>query len=153
MPVSFHSLPLLRRTAILLLLGLLLPLQSTLAYARSFAMLAPVSPILAVMPVSEIGAAHLHHAHQHSASVAVQEPLEQAHHISAAAKSCHSNAKNSSACDDCEKCCLMGAAAPPPCGESTHNLSSARFFRIAIFHPLSGFIPDGPERPPRLFHT
>ena len=153
MPVSFHSLILLRRTAILLLLGLLMPLQSTLAYARSIAMLAPANPIFVVVPVFDTQPADLHHAHQHSASVAVEEPLEQSHHLHVAAKRCHSPAKNSSVCFDCAKGCLMGAAAPPPLSEPTRNESSVRFFHIAIFHPLSGFIPDGPERPPRFSHT
>lgn len=186
MPVSFHSLMLLRRTVILLLLGLLLPLQSTLAYARSIAMLAPVSPILVVMPMVDMQGAQQHHAthnnahnnahntthqatqhsthqsshhsvrHVSAAVVSDQlsgQPSEQSHHTSVAAKSCHSPEKNSSACHDCAKCCLIGAAAPPSCTTPSQSFASVRSVFTAATHPLSGFIPDGLERPPRISHA
>lgn len=182
MPVSFHSLMLLRRTVILLLLGLLLPLQSSLAYARSIAMLAPVSPILVVMPLVDMQGAQQHHAthniahhtnhhatHQtkhhsahhsvHPTSEAVlsdqlsEQSSEQPHHTSVAAKSCHSPEKNRSACHDCAKCCLIGAAAPPSGTMPTQSFASLRRVFTTATHPLSGFIPDGPERPPRISHA
>ena len=182
MPVSFHSLMLLRRTVILLLLGLLLPLQSSLAYARSIAMLAPVSPILVVMPLVDMQGAQQHHVthniahhtnhhatHQtkhhsahhsvHPTSAAVvlkqlsEQSSEQPHHTSVAAKSCHSPEKNSSACHDCAKCCLIGAAAPPSCSMPAQSFASVRSVFTASIHPLSGFIPDGLERPPRISHA
>jgi hypothetical protein len=161
MPVSFHSLMLFRRTVILLLLGLLLPMQSTLAYARSIAMLAPVSSIHVVMPVHYTQGIDHHHATHHSmhhvdeAVVSEQssEPSsDQQHHISVSTKSCHSPAKNSSACDGA-KCCLIGAAAPPSCVLTAQSLETTRTVFITTTHPLSGFIPDGLERPPRTFHT
>ncbi len=155
MPVLFHSLMLFRRTVILLLLGLLLPMQSTLAYARSIAMLLPVSSIhvMSPAPAAQETDQHHHSAHLVTASVISEHSSAQPHHPNVAAKRCHTPAKNSSACDDCAKCCLIGAAASPSCGLAAQSLETTRVVFMTCTHLLSGFIPDGLERPPRTFHA
>jgi hypothetical protein len=163
MSVSFHSLLLFHRTVILLLLGLLLPMQSTLAYARSIAMLTPVSSIHVMTPAPAAQETDQHHhdyhdtadhsAHLVTATVISEHSSVQPHHPNVAGKRCHTPAKNSSACDDCAKCCLIGAAAPPSCGLTAQTRETTRTVFTTTTHPLSGFIPDGLERPPRTFHT
>ena len=154
--------PLWRRAILPLLLGLLLPMQSSLAYARSLAMLtAPQSTyqserVLTQLSVSEMPpvTAHLaHHAHHHSSPdvefAMADESSSEHHHVSDTLKPCHSDSSNGNTNHDCAKCCLIGAAAPPP--YAVHALSQLieRSVFITSSHTLSGFIPDGIERPPR----
>jgi hypothetical protein len=151
--------PLLRRAILLLLLGLLLPMQSSLAYARSLAMLTtPQSNyqselVMTQLSGNEMPPATAHHAHHHSSpdvefAMADQSSSEH-HHVSDTLKPCHSDSSHGNTNHDCAKCCLIGAAAPPP--YAVHALSQLieRSVFITSSHTLSGFIPDGIERPPR----
>jgi len=151
--------PLWRRAILLLLLGLLLPMQSWLAFARSLAMLtAPESThqsdvVIAPVSVNEIPPVTEHDAHHHSsqdveAGMNVDISSEH-HHVSDAAKPCHADAPTGNPGHDCAKCCLMGAVAPPSAAVHTQSLVMARSVFISSSYSFSGFIPDGLERPPR----
>jgi len=147
------------RAILLLLLGLLLPLQSSLAYARSVAMLtAPQSTqselVITLVSVNEMPPV-TEHAHHHSsqdfeAGMNIDLSPEY-HHASAAAKPCHSDAPTGKSSHDCAKCCLIGAVAPPPYTFQSHGLSTTRRVLIIPAQLQSGFIPDGLERPPRTY--
>lgn len=151
--------PLWRRAILPLLLGLLLPMQSSLAYARSLAMLtAPQSTyqserVLTQLSVSEMPPVTAHLAHHHSSPdvefAMADESSSEHHHVSDTLKPCHSDSSNGNTNHDCAKCCLIGAAAPPP--YTVHALSQLieRSVFITSSHTISGFIPDGIERPPR----
>jgi hypothetical protein len=151
--------PLWRRAILLLLLGLLLPVQSSLAYARSLAMLtAPESTyqselVIALLPVNEMPPVTEHDALHHSSQdVEVGMNVDNSpehHHLSDAAKPCHADAPTGNPGHDCAKCCLMGAAAPPSAAVHTQSLVMARSVFISSSYSFSGFIPDGLERPPR----
>ena len=172
MPDSFH--PRWRRAILLILLGLLLPVQSSLAYARSLAMLTtPKSePVMALTSVIESPAVmqhhghlngqlghpngHLkshHHAHHHSSpdveAAMTHESSSEHHHVNDTAKPCHSDSSTGNKNHDCAKCCLIGAAAPPPYAVPAQRQVLERSVFITSSDPLSGFIPDGLERPPR----
>ena len=172
MPDSFR--PRWRRAILLILLGLLLPVQSSLAYARSLTMLTtPKSePVMALTSVIESPVVmqhhghlngqlghpngHLkshHHAHHHSSpdvEVAMtHESSSEHHHVNDTAKPCHSDSFTGNKNHDCAKCCLIGAAAPPSSAVHTQSLVMARQVFITSSAPLSGFIPDGLEQPPR----
>ena len=156
-----------RRAILLILLGLLLPVQSSLAYARSLAMLTtPKSaPVMVQTSVIESPAVmqhhghpngHLkshHHAHHHSSpdvEVAMtHESSSEHHHVNDTAKPCHSYSSTGNKNHDCAKCCLIGAAAPPPYAVPAQRQVIERSVFITSSDPLSGFIPDGLERPPR----
>ena len=151
--------PLWRRAILLLLLGLLLPMQSSLAYARSLAMLtAPQSTyqselVIALVSVNEMPPVTEHDAHLHSsqdveAGMNVDISSEH-HHVSDAAKPCHADAPTGNPGHDCAKCCLIGAIAPPPCNVHSPCQVTARHALITSSDSLSGFIPDGLELPPR----
>ena len=147
--------PLWRRAVLLLLLGLLLPMQSSLAFARSLAMLtAPQSePVIAQLSVNEMPPVTEHDTHHHSsqdveAGMNVDISPEH-HHLSDASKPCHADAPTSNPGHDCAKCCLMGAVAPPSAAVHTQSLVMARSVFISSSYSFSGFIPDGLERPPR----
>jgi len=155
--------PLWRHAILLLLLGLLLPMQSSLAYARSLAMLtAPESTyqselVIALLPVNEMPPVTELDAHHHSsqdveAGVNIDISSEY-HHVSDAAKPCHADAPIGNPGHDCAKCCLMGAAAPPSAAVHTQSLVMVRGVFIFSSYSFSGFIPDGLERPPRTQHA
>jgi hypothetical protein len=143
-----------RCTLILLLVGLLLPLQSSLMYARSLTMLMPLSAP-AISPMKTLPAVHQHVQHQadhhlaHDHTSEITAELSTNHHVNERIKPCHSDQQTGKTSHDCAKCCLIGAAAPPPNSLSSQNLTMTRsiFITPSYFH--SGFIPDGPERPPR----
>lgn len=154
--------PLRRRAILLLLLGLLLPMQGSLAYARSLAMLTAhqstyqserVMTQLSVNEMPPTSAHHEHHEHHHSSPdvefAMTDQSSSEHHHVSDTLKPCHSDSSHGNTNHDCAKCCLIGAAAPPP--YAVHALSQLieRSVFITSSHTLSGFIPDGIERPPR----
>ena len=153
--------PLWRRAILLLLLGSLLPMQSSLAYARSLAMLtAPESTyqselVIALVSVNQMPPVTELDAHHHS-SQDVEAGMNidlspEYHHASDAAKPCHSDAPTGKSGHDCAKCCLIGAVAPPPYTFQSHGLSATRRVLIIPAQLQSGFIPDGLERPPRTY--
>lgn len=153
------------RNLILLLLCCLLPLQGALAFARSVGMMSHHARLLQVAvvtqqtdPAPDVTAqhtdGHLQTDHAHHAS--------HAQHVSAAAPESSDNAEKLSPltakqprhspayCTDCGKCCLMGAAAPPPVVMQTPVVSFVlRTFKSTQPETV-GHIPDKPERPPRL---
>ena len=151
-----------RRTLILLLVGLLLPLQSTLTYARSLTMLTPLSAA-AISPMKTLPAVNQHVQHQeqnlkhhqadhhlaHDHTSEITAELSTNHHVNDSFKPCHSDQQTGKISHDCAKCCLIGAAAPPPSSFSSQSLTMTRSIFITPSYFLSGFIPDGPERPPR----
>ena len=149
---SFRPLLLWRRAILLLLMGLLLPLQSSLAYARSLAMLTSTQtePATVLMSVKTMTTAvHHHHASKDTDGVMEHESSSEHHHVTNAVKPCHSEAPAGNQNHDCAKCCLIGAAAPPSSAVHTQSLVMARQVFITTSNSLSGFIPDGLERPPR----
>ena len=145
------------RLIIVALLSLLLPLQGTLAYARSVSMagkMMHVQPNMQVMATSAAGRhAHLalHGDHAEHANNAANTHAGHHQHmppaIKAPAVQLHKHASN--ACDTCAKCCLAGAAAPPSVNLQSPDAAPVRIVFTRISASLSGFIPDGPERPPR----
>ena len=159
--------PLWRRAVLLMLLGLLLPMQNSLVYARSLAMLtAPKSePVMGLMSVVESPTVEQHHghpndhlnrhdhAHHHSSqdveAAIAHEISSEHHHVSDTVKSCHSDSSTGNKNHDCAKCCLIGAAAPPSSAVHIQSLVMARRDFITYSDSLSGFIPDSLERPPR----
>ncbi len=148
---SFRPLLLWRRAILLLLMGLLLPLQSSLAYARSLAMLTPpqTEPAAVLMSVKTMTTAVHHHASTDTDVVMEHESSSEHHHVTNAVKPCHSEASAGNQNHDCAKCCLIGAAAPPSSAVHTQSVVMARQVFITTSDSLSGFIPDGLERPPR----
>jgi hypothetical protein len=151
----FHTLLLWRRAIFLVLLGLLLPAQSSLAYARSLVMLTlpqpePVMALISVIEAPTVVQQHQHHhSSQHVDAEMDDESFSDYHHVSDTVKPCHSDAPSGKQGHDCAKCCLMGAAAPPPCAVHNQSLLVARRIFVTSSDPLSGFIPDALERPPR----
>ncbi len=148
---SFRPLLIWRRAILLLLMGLLLPLQSSLAYARSLAMLTPPQTESAAVLISaKIMTTAVHHHASTDADVVMEhESSSEHHHVTNAVKPCHSEASAGNQNHDCAKCCLIGAAAPPSSVVHTQSLVMARQVFITTSDSLSGFIPDGLERPPR----
>ena len=141
------------RLLIVALLSLLLPLQGTLAYARSIAMAGKMMSEQSAAPAMTATSAHSHHGHHADSSsgmaVAASSHQDAQAVIKAPVAQPHKHASN--ACDNCAKCCLAGAAAPPSVNLSSVDVSPARIVYTRACASLSGFIPDGPERPPRYF--
>jgi hypothetical protein len=148
MPDSFS--PLWRRALLLMLLGLLLPVQNSLAYARFLAMLTPLKsePVTAQISVKEMPTAAHHHSSQDVRAVMNDESSTE-HHVSNTDNPCHSDAPTTTQNHDCAKCCLMGAAAPPSSAVHAQSQVMALCVFVTSSDSLSGFIPDGLERPPR----
>ena len=153
------------RLIIVALLSLLLPLQGSLAYARSVSMAgkmmdaqpAAAQPVAHALAVSAADGHHAHHAHHgghagHGNNVtAAPAGHHQQAHSAAKAPAVQSHKHASNACDTCAKCCLAGAAAPPSVNLQSPDAAPMRIVFIRASASLSGFIPDGPERPPRHF--
>jgi len=150
-----HSLSLWRHAILILLLGLLLPMQSSLAYARSLAMLTvpQLGLVIEQASVNKMPPVTEHHAQHHSSqnveAAMTDESSSEQHLASDTVKPCHSDGPTSTQGHDCAKCCLMGAIAPPPCNVNSQCQVTARHALITSSDSLSGFIPDGLERPPR----
>ena len=139
------------RRLIILLLCCLLPLQGALAFVRSVGTISHHTRSLrATTPVPTTDTASgLHAQHQHS--------HHQAHH--AGHGSMYKSGKvptkstphSQASCSDCAKCCLTGAAAPPPAVVRANSMA----FVLCAFEPVSidvaVHIPEKPERPPRAF--
>ena len=51
----------------------------------------------------------------------------------------------------CKHCaaCVLGSALPAPVGTSPAILAASPSFALYPDTPYNGFVPDGPERPPR----
>lgn len=140
------------RVVIVGLLTLLLPLQASLAYARALAMTTGnaagmMAKPLASSRVSVTIPPHAHHsgADEDPAVRAKPTSLSAGHHDSHH----QSAAKSGNACDNCAKCCLAGAVAPPLIWPQSAIIVAARAVYASTSDTLSCFIPDGPERPPR----
>ena len=152
------------RLLLIALLSLLLPLQGSLAYARSVAMMTGNANAQALpanansaedAQVADYPAEHpLDHqaVHQTDHSLAAP-PTGFASHAHQHAVAVHhvAHKKIGNACYSCAKCCLTGAAAPPVLWSAAADLTAARVVFFPSSAPLSCFIPDGPERPPRHF--
>lgn len=148
------------RGLMVVLLSLLLPLQASLAYARAVSMIACKSTATAtgkeaganrmIVTKAQHADALLEHAshaeHDHSprnpASALNESVIKTVNHHA-------SHAPSTSACDNCAKCCLTGAAAPPLIWPHASDMVAASvLFSFTSDNP-SCFFPDGPERPPR----
>lgn len=148
------------RRLIVVLLSLVLPLQASLAYARAVSMVAckPVGIAkvmeagtnrVVVTQAQHAGASteHASHAEHHhplrNPASAATEPVIKA------AKPHAPHGSTANACDNCAKCCLAGAAAPPLIWPHTAEMVAASVLFSSTSDDLSCFVPDGPERPPR----
>lgn len=162
--VKFKSMRVMYRNLILLLLCCLLPVQGALAFARSVGMISHHARLLQTAeatqqtdPVPDVTAqhtgGHLQTDHAHHAS--------HAQHVHAAAPESSDNAEKFSllttkkprhspaSCTDCGKCCLMGAAAPPPVVMQTPVVSFVLQTFKSTQPETAGHIPEKPDRPPR----
>jgi len=137
------------RNLIIVLLCCLLPVQGTLAFVRSVGMashhaqaLQPVALATAtdIMPGANHSSHHNHHQVHHPGFLSVDKSEKPP-----AKSALHSQAS----CTDCAKCCLTGAAAPPPAavqpGAVSFVLSAVRLASVEAALRL----PENPERPPR----
>jgi hypothetical protein len=110
----------------------------------------PQTESAAVLISAKIMTTAVHHHASTDADVLMEhESSSEHHHVTNAVKPCHSEASAGNQNHDCAKCCLIGAAAPPSSVVHTQNLVMARQVFITTSDSLSGFIPDGLERPPR----
>ena len=139
------------RHVIIVLLCCLLPVQGALAFVRSVGMASHHAQALQAVALvtatdSVPGAKHpTHHNHHqaHQPGLLLVDKSEKP----PAKSTLHSQAS----CTDCAKCCLAGAAAPPP---NTIQPSAVSFVLSAVT-PVSVEavvrMPENPERPPRAF--
>lgn len=115
------------RPWLLLLLAVLLPLRG--AVAASMACALPVPAMAMAMAASIDNGEHAHH-HAEPQDTSAQ------HHATA---------------DKCNLCAAAGAATPLPM--RSPELQQPATGTALLFPPLAvtvtGFVPDGPERPPR----
>lgn len=150
------------RMLIVVLLSLALPLQASLAYARAVSMAAcrpagvakgmETDTKRAVVTEaqhaddSQEQASHAehHHSARNPASSATEPVIKNTNHHAP-------HASSAKTCDNCAKCCLAGAAAPPLIWPHTAQMVVASVLFSSISDKLSCFVPDGPERPPRCF--
>lgn len=144
------------RFVIVALLSLLLPLQTSLAYARAVGMMTvraatatPERPALAQSPVAttEQGS---HADHHHPRNQHADQGAKKPGHFVKAAGHPASHSPSGNACDTCAKCCLTGAAAPPLIWPQAAGIAATRALFIATSDTPSCFIADAPERPPRF---
>ncbi len=150
------------RFLIAVFLCLLLPLQSGIAFARSAGMVSvhraaaqtaspAASPQAETLQVAHaIGKPHQHDAHAHhehrqlkKASPSARDDSKRDHSGS------HKSRHASGACQDCAKCCVTAAAAPPPASLPTLQPSAVRSAFLPSVTRIRVHTPDGPERPPR----
>lgn len=155
------------RIVIVALLSLAVPLQASLAYARAISMTngttdgmttskvrgsataiegMAVAVVHAALPAdtqAEQASPAEHHHRLRGEPAEMGKPAIQAagHHVA--------HPKSGNACDNCAKCCLAGAAAPPLIWPQTADVVAARVLFAESSDIASCFIPDGPERPPR----
>jgi hypothetical protein len=141
----------LARVVIVVLLSLSLPLQGSLAYARAVSMTGgqALGSAAVTKGISSLSAAAPEHAphdehHQHRNRTTGEPELTAK---TADAHAAHQQSGN--ACDNCAKCCLAGAAAPPLIWPQAASIVAARVLFSPTPETPSCFIPDGPERPPR----
>ena len=137
------------RYLIVVVLCCLLPVQGALAFVRSVGMAshhAQALQAVAVAVAADIapGVNHSIHHNHHQAHQPALLSVDKTEKLPAK-PSAHTQAS----CTDCAKCCLAGAAAPPP----SSIQPSAVFFMLSAVTTLSVEVairmPDNPERPPR----
>lgn len=153
------------RNLILLLLCCLLPAQGALAFARSVGMISHHARLLQNAAVTQLAhpaphvaprhtsghpqTAHAHHTshahHAHATTPASSDTTEKSSPLTFS-KTSHTPAS----CTDCSKCCLVGAAAPPPVVMQAPVVSFALRTFKSTRPETAGHIPEKPERPPRL---
>ena len=145
------------RIVIIALLSVAVPLQASVSYARAVGMAtgnaassktAGAGVAAAVINAGQSGdtlAAHAssteHHHLRNLPAQAGKQAVKAAGH--------HAFHPPGNACDNCAKCCLAGAAAPPLIWPQAADVIAARVLFSASSDTSSCFIPDGPERPPR----
>ncbi len=122
-----------------LFLCLLLPLQAGSAFARSAAMAATSLQLAHAIGAPHQHGAHAHHEHKHTKKAAPSVKDDGSH------KSRHAKGE----CNNCAKCCVTAATAPPPTLPATFQPSATRSVIPPTTARIAAFIPDGPERPPR----
>ena len=139
------------RNLIVFALCCLLPVQGALAFARSVGTVSHHTRSLQATPLVAATDTlsglpdkyqHVHHQAHHTGHGSVDKSEK-----SPAKSKPHSQAS----CTDCAKCCLTGAAAPPPAAVQASSIA----FVLSAFEPVSidvaVHIPENPERPPRAF--
>lgn len=141
------------RSLVAFLLCLVLPLQAGAVLVRTVTMMSlpgpasaageTASPQAAVQVAHAIGAAHQHGAHAHHENLPKQKAGKAA---PASHKAKHAKVE----CPTCAKCCLLAAAAPPPAAPAALSTPMSRAAFAAAPLAIPSFLPDGPERPPRL---
>ncbi len=163
--VKFADMRVSARNLILLLLCCLLPVQGALAFARSVGMISHHARLLQTAAVTQLAhpaphvtahrtsghpqTDHAHHAshaqHAHAAASESSDTTEKSSRLTAGTAG-HTPAS----CTDCGKCCLTGAAAPPPVVMQAPVVSFVLRTFKSTRPETAGHIPEKPERPPRL---
>lgn len=143
------------RSLIVLLLCWLLPVQGALAFARSAGMISHHARLLRIDTVrssaERVPQLAVHHAHgQHQAQHAQTDPLlADASSVTFEKFPVKSVQHAPASCTDCGKCCLMGAAAPPPAVLQTQAVTMVIRTAKPASSDRAAYIPEKPERPPR----
>lgn len=147
------SMRFLSRNLLAVVLCLVLPLQASAALVRAVTMMAPghpaqshagsASPQVSLQVAHAIGAAHQHGAHAHHEKLPKQKAGK-------AAPASHKAKHAKGECPSCAKCCLLAAVAPPPAWAPESSIAVSRVAFVAAPLSIPSFLPDGPERPPRL---
>ncbi len=147
------------RLLIAVFLSLLPPLQAGSALARSVAMASlhpvPVATAQPVMvkgnapgPAQQVahatGASHQHDAHAHHEHRQVKKNPP-----SGKDDGTHKSRHAKGQCNDCGKCCMSAAVAPPPALAASFQPGATRAAWLPYRARIAAHIPDGPERPPR----
>ncbi len=145
--------PFLPRIVIVASLSLLLPIQASLAYARAVGMTAGSAmsmkaTVVATVSLPEQASHAEQHDHHHNLDAGTAVLAHPVTKVKAASPHA-SHSQSGNACDNCAKCCLAGAVAPPLIWPQAANVIAARVIFSPTSETPSCFIPDGPERPPR----
>lgn len=163
--VKFEYMRVSARNLILLLLCCLLPVQGALAFARSVDMISHHARLLQTAAVTQLAhpSPHVtaHHTGEHPQTDHADHASHDQHTHAAAPEFSDTTEKSSSltfsnpshtpaSCTDCGKCCLMGAAAPPPVAMQASVVSFVLRTFKSTRPETAGHIPEKPERPPRL---
>ena len=146
------------RIVIIALLSVAVPLQASVSYARVVGM-ATGNAAGSTTPGAGVAAAVINAGQSGDTLAARASSAEHHHHLrnlpaqagkqAVKAAGHHASHPPGNACDNCAKCCLAGAAAPPLIWPQAADVIAARVLFSASSDTSSCFIPDGPERPPR----